>query len=259
MNDYEIAMAGMKEALKDHEALLQAFTRKQYAGKFSEYYMTLVPAMDAIENLYEKVVETDTMLDNMARGLVDTAEELLDAAPKRERERLNINLSLAMAGYVFPVLLKYGGDSSGPLVDHVAKVWKDRFPKSNLTPAQYEDIEAGFHKKFCFITTACCRNKNKPDDCYELTLLRRYRDTYMASLPDGQELIGMYYDIAPSIVKHINRRKDAGRIYDRIWNTYILPCIGLIEEGKYEDCRLLYSKMVMDLKEKYFYAYAERV
>lgn len=253
MSDYETGMTGMRNALKQHEQLIRGFTRKQYADTFKEYYMSLLPAMDAIENLYHSVVDKDAMLTNMGGGLAEGASELLSAAKRRERERLNINLSLVMAGYVFPALLRYKGDSSRELVDHVAKAWKEKFPKSNLTPAEYDDIEAGFHKKFCFITTACCRNRNKPDDCYELTLLRRYRDTYMASLPEGEKLIAMYYDVAPSIVKHINRRPDADQIYDMVWNTYILPCIRLIENGKYEDCLTLYGKMVMDLKQKYFY------
>ena len=231
MNDYETGMAGMRDALKTHDALLNAFSRKLYAEQFKDYYMSLIPAMDAIEK---------------------SASQMLDAAPRREKERLNINLSLAMAGYVFPALLKYQGLSSKPLVDHVSKAWKRAFPKSNLTPAEYDVIEKGFHKKFCFITTACCRRLNRPDDCYELTLLRTYRDQYMAFLPDGEKLIEMYYDVAPSIVKHIDRLQDADRIYDGIWDTYIQPCIRLIESGKNEECRALYTRMVLDLKSRYF-------
>ncbi|MDY5578773.1 CFI-box-CTERM domain-containing protein [Porcincola intestinalis] len=252
MNDYETGMAGMRDALKTHDALLNAFSRKLYAEQFKDYYMSLIPAMDAIENLYAAVVEKDTMLENMAQELVSSASQMLDAAPRREKERLNINLSLAMAGYVFPALLKYQGLSSKPLVDHVSKAWKRAFPKSNLTPAEYDVIEKGFHKKFCFITTACCRRLNRPDDCYELTLLRTYRDQYMAFLPDGEKLIEMYYDVAPSIVKHIDRLQDADRIYDGIWDTYIQPCIRLIESGKNEECRALYTRMVLDLKSRYF-------
>lgn len=253
MNDYETGIAGMKAALKEHESLLDGFTRKRYAERFRDYYMSMLPSMDAIENLYGKVVEKDTMLSNMAQALTGSAKQILEQAPKRDREKININLSLSMAGYVFPALYKYQGESSEELVKAVAKAWKEAFPKSNLTPAKYEDIEAGFHKKFCFITTACCRRQNKPDDCYELTLLRKYRDTYLASLPNGQDMIAVYYDIAPSIVKHIDRRPDAGQIYDQIWSDYILPCIRLIEGGKYEECRILYTNMVIDLKERYFY------
>ena len=149
MNDYETGMAGMRDALKTHDALLNAFSRKLYAEQFKDYYMSLIPAMDAIENLYAAVVEKDTMLENMAQELVTSASQMLDAAPRREKERLNINLSLAMAGYVFPALLKYQGSSSKPLVDHVSKAWKRAFPKSNLTPAEYDVIEFGVLRYPC--------------------------------------------------------------------------------------------------------------
>ena len=49
MNDYETGMAGMRDALKTHDALLNAFSRKLYAEQFKDYYMSLIPAMDAIE------------------------------------------------------------------------------------------------------------------------------------------------------------------------------------------------------------------
>lgn len=96
---------------------------------------------------------------------------------------------------------------------------------------------------------------NKPDDCYELTLLRRYRDGYLAEQPDGEELIAMYYDVAPSIVKHINRQPDSAAIYSRIYTEYLLPCIRMIERGELSECRELYTEMVNDLKEKYFLEY----
>ena len=51
MNDYETGMAGMRDALKTHDALLNAFSRKLYAEQFKDYYMSLIPAMDAIEKL----------------------------------------------------------------------------------------------------------------------------------------------------------------------------------------------------------------
>lgn len=256
MTDYECGIGGMKGALSDHQMLIAGFVRKKYVEVFQKYYLSLEPALEAIEHLYQTVVDKETMLDNMARALVESSKEIMARTSKRDRETVTINLSLVMAGYVYPALLRYKGSSSRPLVDQVSRAWKAAYPKSNITPAEYEVIEQGFHKKFCFITTACCRQLGKPDDCYELTLLRRYRDTYMAALPDGEDLIALYYDIAPTIVKHIDRRSDSGRIYDGIWKTYIQPCIRLIEAGSYEACLDLYRTMVMTLKEEFFYTRA---
>lgn len=83
-------------------------------------------------------------------------------------------------------------------------------------------------------------------------MLRDYRDNYLASLPNGKELIEKYYDVAPTIVKHIDQRADAKEIYCSIWEEYLSPCISLIESGQMETCRKRYEEMVYTLRDKYF-------
>ena len=41
-------------------------------------------------------------------------------------------------------------------------------------------------KKGCFITSAVCESFGKPDDCYELTMFRSFRDNYLAKEQDGE-------------------------------------------------------------------------
>lgn len=103
----------------------------------------------------------------------------------------------------------------------------------------------------CFITTAVCGSFAKPDDCYELTAFRRFRDRWLAKQPDGEALIEEYYRIAPSIVKAIDQQQDRKAIYKNIWTTYLQPCLTLIETGKQEACKELYVKMVRDLQHTY--------
>ncbi len=103
----------------------------------------------------------------------------------------------------------------------------------------------------CFITTAVCKYFNKPDDCYELTTLRRFRDTWLALQNNGEDLIKEYYRIAPSIVTAIDSSENTDEIYIHIWNDYIQPCIKLIELSAYEECRDLYMRMVNELKDQY--------
>ena len=255
MTDYQTAMEGMTSMLEDPERLIQSFKRGLYPDGFQKFYLNLVPAMDAIERLYLSVGEPDTMLDNMAKGFVDRAKELYDLTPRRKRDVFFINQSLAVAGYVFPAILQYQGESSGKLIEHMQLRWKEAFPKSNIKAAGYDEIEKGFHRKWCYITTAACQFRGMADDCDELNLLRDYRDTYMASKKDGEALIREYYDIAPSIVKHINMQPDARSVYDRIWEQYIDPCIRKIREGRMEECLDLYIQMVLEMKDRYFHLY----
>ena len=255
MIDYQIAMEGMSSLLEDPELLIKSFKRGLYTDGFQKFYLSMVPTLDAIERLYLSVGEPETMLDNMAQSFADRSRELYDNTPRRKREVFFINQSLAVAGYVFPAILQYKGESSSSLIEHLQKRWKEAFPKSNIKASDFADIEKGFHRKWCYITTAACQVRGMKDDCEELNLLRDYRDTYMASLQGGDQVILDYYDIAPSIVKHINMRPDAERIYDDIWQNYIGPCILLIREGKMEECMSLYTQMVLDLKEQYFHLY----
>ena len=255
MTDYQIAMEGITSALKDPDQLIKSFQRGAYQEGFQKFYLGLVPTLDAIERLYLSVKDPDTMLDNMADSFVTQSKTLYDSTPKRNREVLFINQSLAVAGYVFPAILQYKGESSEALIDRIQKKWKEAFPKSNIKASSYEDIEKGFHRKWCYITTAACQFRGMDDNCAELNLLRDYRDTYMVSRAGGEDLILEYYDIAPSIVKHINSRSDAAQIYDGIWKEYIGPCIDLIRKGEMETCLELYSRMVLEMKQQYFHLY----
>lgn len=102
---------------------------------------------------------------------------------------------------------------------------------------------------WCFITTAACEYFGKPDDCYELTTLRQFRDGWLAFQPDGEAIIREYYQIAPPIVEALNISNQRDAIYTDIWQDYILPCVQMIEQGSYEACRALYEKMVLSLKQ----------
>lgn len=106
-------------------------------------------------------------------------------------------------------------------------------------------------KSLCFITTAVCEYFNKADDCYELTTLREFRDQWLSHQPGGAELIEEYYSIAPVIVERLNEASGKDHIYNDLWNDYISPCIGYIENNDLESCRTLYISMVNYLKEMF--------
>jgi serine/threonine protein kinase len=103
----------------------------------------------------------------------------------------------------------------------------------------------------CFITTAVCGYFNKPDDCYELTLLREYRDSWLAQQPDGKALIKEYYETAPKIVRAMDDDSQYGSIYTMLYEFYIEPCIKHIENHEYAECKTKYINMVNFLKELY--------
>ena len=128
--------------------------------------------------------------------------------------------------------------------------WNETF-KTSVGKADYEKIEQGFHRKFCYITTAACESQGKADNCYELELLRSYRDNYLLQSEEGGAMVKEYYNIAPTIVNRIARQENAGAVYDELWNSYLMDCVHKIENGENEACRERYEEMVYDLKSRY--------
>ena len=107
------------------------------------------------------------------------------------------------------------------------------------------------NKRHCYITTAVCGSLHKPDDCYELTLFRAFRDGWLQAQPDGDALIAEYYEIAPSIVQAIDALPNAKEIYRTIWDKHLAPCLAMLEAKNMRGCKEAYKKMVLDLKEKF--------
>lgn len=103
----------------------------------------------------------------------------------------------------------------------------------------------------CFITTAVCDNFGKSDDCYELTTFRKFRDEWLITQSDGKTLIEEYYAVAPRIVANINRLSEAKKIYETIWQKYLVPCLDFINNGDNFSCKQKYIDMVHELKKLY--------
>ncbi|MBR2489972.1 MAG: hypothetical protein IKB65_00615 [Ruminiclostridium sp.] len=103
----------------------------------------------------------------------------------------------------------------------------------------------------CYLTSACVEAKGLPDDCMELTTLRRFRDTWLANQPGGKEEIQLYYQVAPAIVTAIQAKKNAKEIFDDIYRSLILPCVTLIQEGKMDETWKLYRETTEKLQAQY--------
>ncbi len=102
----------------------------------------------------------------------------------------------------------------------------------------------------CFLTTACTKARGLPDDCYELTTLRQFRDGYMSRLPEGSELIKDYYHRAPRIVEIIEGLPEELEIFDGIYHR-VLISIKLIESDRLEEALESYKALVENLSKEY--------
>lgn len=100
----------------------------------------------------------------------------------------------------------------------------------------------------CFLTTACVSHKGLPDNCRELTAMRRLRDEWLRHQPGGQAEIDRYYRIAPGIVEKIKARPDRSSVLDALYNDHILPCTEAVEAGEMEKAYRLYKNMIQEME-----------
>lgn len=249
----EAAIEALQNLLYGIENPMQFFKKALYMEFFHKYVFENAKNLAILEQAYMASEDVDALLPRIAEPLVARVESDLHALRGRKKDELQMDYNLAMVVYVFPALLETNKVSGQAWIDVLIKTWKKHFPKTDLKSATAKEINAGFRYRFCYITTAVCESQHKADDCYELSLLRTFRDDYLLLSKEGEAMVREYYDVAPSIVKHIGKRADADAIYEGIWQQYLSPCIRLIESGQNEECVDLYKHMVYELKDLYFH------
>lgn len=244
----------MKEGLRKlfNEALekVTAFRKKTYEEAFHNLYHTY---NDLIDSLLAYCDDPDDECWNAVVAVIpDYAQEKLKEATKREQKKMAMDMNLIMAVYVIPMLTYTRSTAGDKLAEAIVNLWNERNVTGLiLSKSDYDKIAQGFRKGLCYITTAVCQDQNKPDDCQELTELRRYRDNYLMQSEEGKTLVEAYYDIAPAIVFAINMHKDASDIYENLYRDYLVPCVTLAKNRENEACSILYQDMVRQLEREY--------
>jgi len=103
----------------------------------------------------------------------------------------------------------------------------------------------------CYITTACVKAENLPDDCEVLQTLRDFRDNHLRNLPNGSRLIQAYYDTAPQIVAAIERKPNSNDLFKRLFDTEIVPTVEMVRQGDYAQALKKYAAMVVGLRQEH--------
>ncbi|MBQ8507349.1 MAG: hypothetical protein IJ466_07980 [Clostridia bacterium] len=103
----------------------------------------------------------------------------------------------------------------------------------------------------CYLTSACVEAMGLADDCNELTVLRGFRDSWLAKQPGGRETIDEYYRIAPPIVDAIHAAPNCAEVLRELYEAMIVPCVREIRAGKMESARELYAGWTRKLKKEW--------
>jgi hypothetical protein len=110
----------------------------------------------------------------------------------------------------------------------------------------------------CFFTTAACGAVGLPDDCFELTMMRRLRDEHLARTTEGRAEVANYYDIAPRVLAAMARRPDARRLLLRLYAGVILPGAVLVRAGCLAAAHRLYRRAVRRYAERFLLVAVQR-
>lgn len=111
--------------------------------------------------------------------------------------------------------------------------------------------KTGSSSSGCFITTACVQTMGLPDDCYELSMFRTFRDEYLLKRPDGIRDVNTYYRVAPQIVDAINMDVDSIVWYNDIYCNLVMPILDFLEKQNFEGAWSLYKEYVKELAEQF--------
>lgn len=232
-----------------------SFNKKLYEDTFKDEYKKSKELFKTIIEEAEAAEDANQFIEEVAAYLPNKMMSELDQIPnKRNKEILLMKLNLGMVVYVIPLFYYKRDDILEAIADRMIELWNEHGYELKITGATFETINDGFRPRLCYITTVVCEGLGKSDDCYELNLLRNYRDGYLMETSEGEKLVNEYYDIAPTLVKRITRDEHADEIYQSIWDEFLRPCVSLIEDGKREECREKYTEMVHSLQKKYLYS-----
>lgn len=113
--------------------------------------------------------------------------------------------------------------------------------------SDHEDVK----EAECFVTTAVVNVMGEADNGPTLSKLRHLRDDYTRYNNRGADRIGIYYDIAPSIVRRINAQPNSDTIWRSVHEKWIKPIAQMVDNGDMKDADNLYSDMVFDLSYRF--------
>lgn len=168
-----------------------------------------------------------------ARGFFTTIEESANAGLTRAE---NNAFSLARTGLGTLKQIAYASINAQENINYIVQTQSTERVKA---------MPSGGGGGFCFITTAICEAENLPDDCEELTTLRRFRDEYMMASPELRVLVGQYYDMAPAVVEILKSQPDGGReVFAHLKTAFIIPAIRAINAERHAEALTIYRRMV---------------
>ena len=245
----------------EKDTYLGKFNRNEYRSSFKEYCAANSEIYSEINALLAENAE-NTCFDRISGMMIEAGDQCVKEVSKRNAASEQQKLNLFVVSYVILGFLEScpadKKDRTRDCMDYLCTSWAGHFKDSRIKAATVDELDSGFRRKLCYITTAASVALGHGDDCSELETLKDFRDSYMQENNERRNMINEYYDMAPTIVKRISRESDEKKIYSDIWNRYIVKCVEDIRTGRNDDCLNVYGIMVKELSDRYLYTFHGR-
>lgn len=177
--NYNRALQELQELIRTCYKPMQDFKKHLYEGVFQNFYSSHRSMFEAMEYVYQQEKEPESWIRKLVSCVIGEAEaDLKTCRFKGQRNQRLLDYNFLLSVYLVPAVLKYPAKISEPFADTLIASWNENFGTS-IGKASFDDIDDGFHRKLCYITTAICESLGKGADCRELKLLKEYRDHYL--------------------------------------------------------------------------------
>jgi hypothetical protein len=97
----------------------------------------------------------------------------------------------------------------------------------------------------CYVTAACLEALGLADanECYEVCLLRLFRNEYVAKLADGPQVISDYRRKSPRILRAIEGLEDPREAYLCIHERWLVRGLGFVANGRWDEAYTVFREM----------------
>lgn len=229
-------------------------TKKEFFGAFERYESDNAPLLREMDELVGFCPQGEkACVKRLCTALLDGVCEFMEGDKRWKKRQATVifEIKVVMAIFLTPLAQKLRLSSAESFRRELHAQWKERYPKEEWTPGDYDVLAEGYKKrKWCYITTATCQREGKGDDCAELMAFRAFRDGWLTE-QGGEDLIAEYYDKAPAIVACMNLCSESKGCYEEIRKKWLTPCYEALQQGRMEDCKASYVAMVRTLEQRY--------
>ena len=110
--------------------------------------------------------------------------------------------------------------------------------------------KVGEKKDNCLLSSACVAARGLPDDCDELTTLRKFRRDHLEGTPRGNMILQEYQTISGQILRWIEGRSDRKLLYDDLYRRLVRGTVELIRVEQIEAAINHYQAIVREYQKR---------